>query len=821
MPADLAAWQRPTAGVAASATPHPMLVPHFIAWLRALVLGCLLACTTFAAMAAASSDVFVPGHQARQELGPYLTVLGEETPAPTPQQVAGYAAERFKPAGSLDRLRLGPDAVYWLRLSIDLGALAQRDFYIGVDPYPIGRVSVFRISQGKAEAIGSVDAARSLAERDVRVRPLLVKVPAPAMAAVTAPATSSSTATYLIRIEPRGHPLNSAIYWVPADRVVEQMAATHWIQGLLLGALVALVVWNTFLWFATRDPNYGLYVYYLGSFSALLTVLAGMAPVELPGDTKIMAIALLNAAALHGGASFVLRFTELRTHAPRLALALRTIQYATVGLFVLALLGAWRFAYYANTLLVGPTVALVFCAAFIRWRQGFEPAKFGVIGMAAHATGSLNLLAQFTGLSSGHPDAIFWMEGAAAFEALFFSFALAYKIRLAEDEAKRLGEEKTRLLEAKAEALEQAGRANSQRAQFLSMTSHELRSPLQSLLSTVDLLELRLKNTAPQEVRRLRSAGEAMDRFLRDLLTLAKGEAGKLEVLPEPFDVGHLVQDIEDEWTTVAQTKGLVFSATMAAPSGLYVADHSRIAQVINNLVSNAIKYTDRGGVTLTFNGYDAATGRLRFVVRDTGRGIPADFIPEMFTPFMRRPGEGRTEGVGIGLAIVRTLCDRLDGAIDVSSTEGEGSVFSFSVAAVPMHDDDAAPAERLVQSLLIVDDSPDILESLALVAGELGCTASMANSPVAAANHLAAERFDVVLIDLDMPVKTGRELALEIRRSSGPNATATLVAVSASTEVQDVGSQWPFDAYLAKPVGIRGLRQLLQTLPPRDTRTP
>jgi CheY-like chemotaxis protein len=91
-----------------------------------------------------------------------------------------------------------------------------------------------------------------------------------------------------------------------------------------------------------------------------------------------------------------------------------------------------------------------------------------------------------------------------------------------------------------------------------------------------------------------------------------------------------------------------------------------------------------------------------------------------------------------------------------------------------------------------------------------------MAHSPVAAANHLAAERFDVVLIDLDMPIKTGRELALEIRRSGGPNATATLVAVSASTEVQDVGSQWPFDAYLAKPVGIRGLRQLLKTLPPR-----
>lgn len=783
-----------------------MPVPHFITlWLRTFVLACLLCGTAFAATPA--SGVFTPRGESRQELAPYLTVLGEEDTPPTPQQAASYAAERFQPLGSLDRLRLKPDAVYWLRLTIDPGPLAHRDFYIGLDPYPTGKVSVFRVVHGEAEAIGSVDAAARLAERDVRVRPLLVKVPG----------QDAGAATYLVRIQPRGHPLNAAVYWLAADRLVEQMASTHWMHGLLLGSLLALVVWNAFLWFATRDAIYGLYVYYLGSFSALLSVLAGMMPVELTGDWKILTIALLNAAALHGGASFVLRFTELRTYSPRLAVALRAVQYIAAGLAMLAVLGAWRFAYYANTLLVVPTVTLVFCAAFVRWRQGFEPAKFGVIGMAAHATGSLNLISQFTGLSSAHPDAIFWMEGAAAFEALFFSFALAYKIRLAEDEAMRLTEEKARLLEAKAEALEQASRANSQRAQFLSMTSHELRSPLQSLLSTVDLLELRLKNSAPQEVRRLRSAGEAMDRFLRDLLTLAKGEAGKLEVLPEPFDVGYLVQDIEDEWRGVAKTKGLVFSANMAAPSGLYVADHSRIAQVINNLVSNAIKYTDRGSVTLTFNGFDAAAGRLLFEVRDTGRGIPADFIPEMFAPFMRRLGEGRTEGAGIGLAIVRTLCDRLDGAVRVNSTEGEGSVFSFSVAAVPMHEE-AEPSERLGQSILIVDDSPDILESLALVAAELGCSASMANSPVAAANHLAAERFDAVLIDLDMPIKTGRELALEIRRSSGPNATSTLVAVSASTEVQDVGSQWPFDAYLAKPVGIRGLRQLLKTLPPRAT---
>lgn len=810
MSAGPAAWQRFTAGVASCAaassrTPDvlPVSAPRFIVtWLRAFVLGFVLCVAAFATPAA---PTFVPHGDGRQELAPYLTVLEEEATTPTPRQVATYPAERFRPLGSFDKPRLAPDAVYWLRVAIDPGALAHRDFFIGLDPYPVGKLTVFHVSQGEAHSIGSVDTSDTLAEREVRVRPLLVEVPGQAAGA----------STYLLRIETRGHPLNTAFYWIPADRLVEQMASTHWVHGLLMGSLLALVVWNAFLWFATRDAIYGLYVYYLGSFSALLSVLAGMTPVE-PGDWKILVIALLNAAALHGGASFVMRFAELRTHAPRLALALRAIQWASAGMAVLAVLGAWRFAYYGNTLLVGPTVALVFCAALIRWRQGFEPAKFGVIGMAAHVTGSLNLLSQFTGLTSAHPDAIFWMEAAATFEALFFSFALAYKIRLAEDEARRLTEEKARLLEAKAEALEQAGRANGQRAQFLSMTSHELRSPLQSLLSTVDLLELRLKNTAPQEVRRLRSAGEAMDRFLRDLLTLAKGEAGKLEVLPEPFDVHHLVQDIEDEWQPVAQAKGLVFAAAMAAPSGLFVADHSRIAQVLNNLVSNAIKYTDRGRVTLTYNGFDAASGRLRFEVRDTGRGIAADFIPEMFTPFMRRPGEGRTEGAGIGLAIVRTLCDRLDGSIDVSSAEGEGSVFSFSVAAVPMQDE-SEPSEKLAQSLLIVDDSPDILESLALVAAELGCSARKANSPVAAINHLAAERFDVVLIDLDMPIKTGHELALEIRRSGGPNAASTLVAVSASTEVQDVGSRWPFDAYLAKPVGIRALRQLLQTLPSRN----
>jgi signal transduction histidine kinase len=778
-----------------------MLVRHFIGLLRASLVGCWLLCTSFAAL---SAEVFIPRGDGRQELAPFLTALGDDAGAPTLEQVASYGEERFKPLGSLGRLRLGEDAVYWLRLSVDLGARAERDFYIGLDPYPVGRVAVFRVSDGVAEPVGSVDASGVLADRDVQVRPLLVKVRGQA----TAPAT------YLIRIEPQGHPLNTAIYWLAADRLVEQMASTHWVHGLLMGSLFALVVWNCFLWFATRDSMYGLYVYYLGSFAALLSVLAGMTPAALPGASKIPVIAVLNSMSLHGGASFVLRFTELRTHAPRLAVPLRIIQVLAAGIGVLAVLGGWRISYYAATLLVGPTVALALCAAFVRWRQGFEPAKFGLTGMAVHATVSLILLSQYTGLTSAHPSAIFWMEAAAAFEALCFSFALAYKIRLAEDEAGRLNEEKARLLEAKAEALEQASRANSQRAHFLSMTSHELRSPLQSLLSTVDLLELRLKSSAPQEVRRLRSAGEAMDRFLRDLLTLAKGEAGKLEVLPEPFDVGYLVQDIEDEWRPVAEAKGLKFVATMAPSAGLYVADHSRIAQVVTNLVSNAIKYTDRGSVTLAFNGFDAAAGQLRFMVSDTGRGIAADFLPDLFTPFTRRPGKGRTDGVGIGLAIVRTLCDRLGGSVQVSSTEGQGSVFSFTVAAVPMHEGE--PAERLGQSILIVDDHPDILESLALVAGEMGCSTTMANSPAAAVNHLAADRFDVVLIDLDMPVKTGQELAQEIRRSQGPNAKSTLVAVSASLEVQEIGSRWPFDAYLAKPVGIRALRQLIQASRPQ-----
>jgi signal transduction histidine kinase len=779
--------------------PVEMLATRFIVLLRASLIGCLLLGASFVAV---SANVFVPHHDGRQELAPFLTFLGEEAGAPTAQQVASYAEGRFRPLGPFDRLRPGQDAVYWLRLSVDLGAHAHRDFYIGLDPYPVGRVDVFRLSHGAAEAVGSVNASGRIAERDVRVRPLLVKVQG----------QGTGPSVYLVRIESGGHPLNTAIYWVSADRLVEQMASTHWTHGLLLGSLFALVVWNAFLWFATRDATYGLYVYYLGSFSALLTVLAGMTPAAFPGEWKVPAIALLTGAALHGGASFVLRFADLRTFAPRLAVALRAIQFATGGIAVLAVLGAWRFGYYAETLLVGPTVALVLCAAFVRWRQGFEPAKFGVIGMSAHATVSLILLSQFSGLTSAHPSAIFWMEAAAAFEALCFSFALAYKIRLAEDEARRLNEEKARLLEAKAEALEQADRANSQRAQFLSMTSHELRSPLQSLLSTVDLLELRLQSSAPQEVRRLRSAGEAMDRFLRDLLTLAKGEAGKLEVLPEPFDVGYLIQDIEDEWRPIAEAKGLEFVATMAPSSELYVADHSRIAQVITNLVSNAVKYTDRGRVTLAFNGFDPATSQLRFEVSDTGRGIPADFLPDLFTPFTRRPGKGRTDGVGIGLAIVRTLCERLAGSVQVSSSEGQGSVFSFAVAAVAMHE--AEPAQWLGKSILIVDDNPDILDSLALVAAELGCSPTKAHSPAAAANHLAAERFDVVLIDLDMPVKTGQELAHEIRRSGGPNAASTLVAVSASHEVHDVGSQWPFDAYLAKPVGVRGLRQLLQTFP-------
>ncbi|MEO5882155.1 MAG: HAMP domain-containing sensor histidine kinase [Caldimonas sp.] len=224
------------------------------------------------------------------------------------------------------------------------------------------------------------------------------------------------------------------------------------------------------------------------------------------------------------------------------------------------------------------------------------------------------------------------------------------------------------------------------RSAFLAKVSHELRSPLQGIVSALDLIEMRhARAFAGDEelIGRMRRSSMLLNTQLRDLLTLAKGEAGRLRIHAEPFEACALVEAMAAGARELAVSKGLQLRVALPPAPLVAVADGARIDQVLTNLVVNSIRYTDTGEVRVSMESQGDPPASLRFVVADTGPGIPEDVLPTLFEPdrFITTPAR-RGEGSGIGLAIVRTLVDRLGGSLRVTSALGRGTIFTVDIPA-------------------------------------------------------------------------------------------------------------------------------------------
>ena len=374
-----------------------------------------------------------------------------------------------------------------------------------------------------------------------------------------------------------------------------------------------------------------------------------------------------------------------------------------------------------------------------------------------------------------------------------------------------------RAIEAERARLSVMNEVVAARSAFLAKVSHELRSPLQGIVSALDVLELRHGRADDDEIiGRIRRSSLLLNTHLRDLLTLARGEAGRLEMRPEPFEACALIESVAAAAGPLASAKRLSLVVDLPPHTVFVVADGARIDQILTNLVINSIRYTDVGQVRLSMQPFDPATRSLRFAVADTGPGIPADVLPTLLAPDRAQTGaERRGEGSGIGLAIVRTLVDHLGGRIEVTSTLGRGTLFTIEIPAEPLLDthDEQTTSSGATGRVLVVDDRDDVLDALASVVDELGFECDRAPSAAVGANLLASRPYDLALLDLEMPLKGGVALAADTRNGNGPNRATRFVAMSAATVPADVGRH--FDAFLTKPIDQAALRQVLLSATP------
>jgi signal transduction histidine kinase/ActR/RegA family two-component response regulator len=391
----------------------------------------------------------------------------------------------------------------------------------------------------------------------------------------------------------------------------------------------------------------------------------------------------------------------------------------------------------------------------------------------------------------------------------------------------RLMHQQHAALDAEHQASQAAREASLAKDAFLGMISHELRTPLHAIVSSIELLGFNYHSEADRKViQRLETAGRHLEAQMKDLTDYARLGAGKLELRHEHFEPRELLASIVDEHAMSAASRGLKLESEASGMNGLVDSDPHRIRQIVNNLVTNAIRYTETGTVRVQLRQRPAV---LIFVVSDTGPGVPHAQIPLIFQEFTQLDASRtrRFEGAGMGLAIVQGLVRLFGGTVEVASTVGEGTTFTVTIPVTPVTA--SAPSGVAAHTepggarpcVLIVDDNRLIRESLSEMIAHMDFDAHAVSNADDALAWLDARRCDVVLLDLHMPDRDGYTFLADFAARGGPSSGVPVIVVSAYAPQADsagnaggdgreAGSAPFFDALL-KPVHYEELRSALQ----------
>lgn len=397
-------------------------------------------------------------------------------------------------------------------------------------------------------------------------------------------------------------------------------------------------------------------------------------------------------------------------------------------------------------------------------------------------------------------------------------------------------------------SMERAEAASLAKSEFLANMSHEIRTPINGING---MIQLALMEELPTQVRNdLKTAVKCVDMLLtviNDILDFSKMEAGKLEIIEESFKLSELLRDTMRIHAAQATDKGLVFNYVISSNTPqLLRGDPNRITQILNNLVGNAVKFTECGGINVTVsrtgelgeynekmdengsesgNRYEHEHGRveLLFSISDTGIGISSDNMEKLFQSFSQEDSSitRRFGGTGLGLSISKQLVELMDGRIWVESEKGVGSTFHFTLLlpftpqdnGFKKKESDGNLLPRAAQlKVLVVDDDPINQFVLKQLVKQKGCIADTAHSGIEALEILSRSEYDIIFMDMQMPGMDGIETTRRIRIAEDSRRHTPIVAVTAHTLKGDRERylREGMEDYLPKPIQVDDLFELI-----------
>lgn len=372
--------------------------------------------------------------------------------------------------------------------------------------------------------------------------------------------------------------------------------------------------------------------------------------------------------------------------------------------------------------------------------------------------------------------------------------------------------------------------ANQAKSAFMANMSHEIRTPMNAILGFSNILEKQIKEAHLQNyLKSIKASGKTLLWLINDLLDVAKIDAGKMTLKLEPISIDRTLKEIEQTFILEAEQKSIELKLikSTSGPDSILI-DELKIRQILLNLISNALKYTNKGSVTISYafhyNNESNEYGSLILSIEDTGVGIAEEQQQFIFEPFVQEEKHinKQNQGTGLGLAITRRLVELMKGKISLSSKVGIGSTFTVLIPDIKVSDvklqeieKDYETVEFNNEQILIVDDVQSNLDVLQAITDQLHLKSILANNGLEAINLAEEHVPDVILLDIRMPVLNGFE-TIQMLKANNKLNKIPVIAISASTlesnaqAILDAG----FNAFITKPVQekklIKALSQFL-----------
>ncbi|OJH06849.1 MAG: ATPase [Alcanivorax borkumensis] len=637
------------------------------------------------------------------------------------------------------------------------------------------------------------------------------------------------------------------------DLPVSVMSATAFNQqdtqvtifyGLYFGAMVAIFLFNLLIFISIRDRSYLLYVLYLGTFTLNIFTREGLSYQWLwPQATQWnhYSIPILNLLTLAFSILFTCQFLELKKRAPTINRGLVATASVLI-LFAPLTLIDFHFFIQASTAIILPWLLVAIALSIWLIRQGYSPARYFLLAFTAVALATMAYILKTFQLINGGWLLENIMPMGTFIEALLLSFALAHRMTILKSENARIQNEANEILEQRvSERTSELNAALNARSEFLAVMSHEIRTPLNGIIGTVDMLKgSPLNDEQRHNLNVIEQSGNSLLNLINDILDYSRIEAGKMPIEQTSFNLFNLL----NESLTLFQHKAQIHSNALTldvAPnvSERCLGDPVRLRQILVNLISNAVKFTDNGTITVRAQRDPANSDYLYFEVQDSGTGISEEQQRRLFDHFQQ--GDSSTSrrygGTGLGLAICRQLVEIMGGEIGVDSKPKQGSRFWFRLPIPCTERADTCTTAPAIDNqsvlfegrLLIVDDNHINLMVAEGLCQKLGYETEVAESGLEAIAVLMSttQPFDLILMDCEMPDMDGFETSRAIIKLQQENRLpwVPIIALTAHAipdkirACRDAG----MIGHLAKPVNLARLqttlRQALRSTGPRPSK--